>query len=89
MVGEIVTDISENSAAALAAYKDLYRASERLPLTEGLEYEAETSYLIVDGLPRSASPAPSLSRAGHPAAVNDHGDTRDDPIAVRRVSVSP
>jgi enoyl-CoA hydratase len=48
VVAEIVTDISENSAAALAAYKDLYRASERLTLTEGLEYEADTDYPIDD-----------------------------------------
>jgi enoyl-CoA hydratase len=48
LVAEIVRAISENSAAALAAYKDLYRASERLTLPEGLGYEADTDYPIDD-----------------------------------------
>ena len=48
VVAEIVTDICVNSAAALAAYMDLYRACERLTLTEGLEYEADTDYSIDD-----------------------------------------
>jgi len=48
VVGEVAAVIAANSRGALAAYKDLYRASDRLGLPEGLEYEAATSYPISD-----------------------------------------
>jgi len=48
VVGEVAAVIAANSRGALAAYKDLYRASDRLGLPEGLEYEAATSYTISD-----------------------------------------
>ena len=40
--------MAANSRGSLAAYKDLYRAAERLPLPAGLAYEAATDYPIDD-----------------------------------------
>jgi len=48
VVGEIAVVISSHSSGARAAYKDLYRASDRLQLPDGLAYEAATSYPIDD-----------------------------------------
>jgi enoyl-CoA hydratase/carnithine racemase len=48
VVAEICSLIASHSRGALAAYKDLYRASERLPLPDGLAYEASTPYPIAD-----------------------------------------
>ena len=48
VVGEIAGVISSHSRGALAAYKDLYRASDSLALPDGLAYEAATSYAIDD-----------------------------------------
>lgn len=48
VVGEIAAVIAAHSRGSLAAYKDLYRASDRLALPEGLAYEAETCYPIDD-----------------------------------------
>ena len=84
VVGEIVTDISENSAAALAAYKDLYRASER-GSHRGTRVRGRNQLRSATA-PTSASPA-LLSRAGDPAAVNDHGDTGTTPCAGVRFSM--
>ena len=47
-VADLAAQIAANSHGSLLAYKDLYRASERLPLPEGLAYEADTSYEISD-----------------------------------------
>ena len=47
-VGSIAEGIAANSRGSLAAYKDLYRAAERLSLPEGLAYEAATGYPIAD-----------------------------------------
>jgi enoyl-CoA hydratase/carnithine racemase len=40
--------ILTNSPGTLAAYKDLYRSTEDLPLDQGLAYEVNTSYPIHD-----------------------------------------
>ena len=47
-VDELVDEIAANSRGSLLAYKDLYRAAERLALPEGLVYEAATDYRIDD-----------------------------------------
>lgn len=47
-VAELAAEIAANSRGSLLAYKDLYRASERLSLPDGLAYEADTSYVIED-----------------------------------------
>ncbi len=48
VVGEIAAVICSHSGGARAAYKDLYRAADRLALPDGLDYEATTSYPIED-----------------------------------------
>lgn len=55
VVAELATAIAANSAGSLAAYKDLYAASEQLGVTEGLAYEAATVYPIDDTDERLAS----------------------------------
>lgn len=47
-VAELVAQIAGNSKGSLMAYKDLYRAAERLTLEDGLAYEAATTYRIED-----------------------------------------
>lgn len=47
-VAELAAQIAANSHGSLMAYKDLYRAAERLDLPEGLAYEFGTSYEISD-----------------------------------------
>jgi enoyl-CoA hydratase len=47
-VAQLAEQIAANSRGSLLAYKDLYRASERLALPDGLAYEADTSYDITD-----------------------------------------
>lgn len=47
-VADLAAQIAANSRGSLAAYKDLFRAAERLPLPEGLAYEAATGYPITD-----------------------------------------
>ena len=47
-VDDLVRTVTANSAGSLRAYKDLYRAAERLPLPDGLAYEAVTAYPIAD-----------------------------------------
>jgi enoyl-CoA hydratase len=47
-VADLAASIVPNSAAALAAYKDLYRRSLDTGLAEGLAYEAATRYPIDD-----------------------------------------
>lgn len=47
-VDGLVRAVTANSAGSLRAYKDLYRAAERLPLPDGLAYEAATDYPIAD-----------------------------------------
>lgn len=48
----VVTDVADticaNSRGSLAAYKNLYRAAERLTLPDGLGYEATSEYRIDD-----------------------------------------
>ncbi|MFZ4485509.1 MAG: enoyl-CoA hydratase/isomerase family protein [Candidatus Nanopelagicales bacterium] len=44
----LARDIAANSHGALMAYKDLYRAAQRLTGPEGLAYEAATTYPIDD-----------------------------------------
>ena len=48
VVDELVAAMEANSAASLAAYKDLYRAAENHGLDAGLAYEAATDYVIDD-----------------------------------------
>ena len=45
-VNEIAIKISKNSPNSIKAYKDLYLAASNKGLTEGLKYEANTSYDI-------------------------------------------
>ena len=45
---EVAATVAANSRGSLAAYKDLYRAAERLPLPAGLAYEATTDFPIDD-----------------------------------------
>jgi enoyl-CoA hydratase/carnithine racemase len=53
-VEELAAAISGNSRAALAASKDLYRATAGLPLDGGLAYEYGTDYPIADADERLA-----------------------------------
>jgi enoyl-CoA hydratase len=53
-VDELVASIAGNSRGSLLAYKDLYRAAERLALPDGLSYEATTRYRIEDAGERIA-----------------------------------
>ena len=55
VVNELAAAIAGNSAGSLAAYKDLYAASEQLGVTDGLAYEAATVYPIEDTDERLAS----------------------------------
>jgi enoyl-CoA hydratase len=48
LVAEVAAVICANSCGSLAAYKDLYRAADRLSLVEGLEFEANADYRIDD-----------------------------------------
>jgi enoyl-CoA hydratase/carnithine racemase len=48
VTAEVAATVAANSRGSLAAYKDLYRAAERLPLPAGLAYEAATAYPIDD-----------------------------------------
>jgi enoyl-CoA hydratase/carnithine racemase len=48
VVAELAAAIVTNSSDSLAAYKDLYAASEQLGLEDGLAYEAATTYPIRD-----------------------------------------
>ncbi len=48
VVAELATAIAGNSAGSLAAYKDLYAASEQMGVADGLAYEAATVYPIDD-----------------------------------------
>lgn len=54
-VEELVGQLLASSRGSLRAYKDLYRAAERLPLPEGLAYEAATAYEIPDTEDRVAA----------------------------------
>jgi enoyl-CoA hydratase/carnithine racemase len=47
-VAELASTVSANSPGSLVAYKDLYRRALDVGLTEGLEYEASTAYVIPD-----------------------------------------
>ena len=51
-VEEFVTAIVANSRGSIAAYKDLYRASQGRSLYDGLEYEFGTDYPISDTVER-------------------------------------
>lgn len=55
VVADLATTIAGNSAGSLAAYKDLYAASEQLGVADGLAYEAATAYPIDDTDERLAS----------------------------------
>lgn len=55
VVAELANSIAGNSAGSLAAYKDLFAASERLGVEDGLGYEAATEYPITDTNERLAS----------------------------------
>lgn len=48
VVAELAGTIAANSAGSLAAYKDLYAASEQMGVADGLAYEAATVYPIGD-----------------------------------------
>ena len=47
-VRDLCDEILANSTGTLAAYKDLYRATEDLSLDQGLAYEADARYDIAD-----------------------------------------
>ena len=47
-VAALCASVLANSHGAVAAYKDLYRSTESLPLDQGLAYEADTAYDIGD-----------------------------------------
>ena len=47
-VAALAEAVAANSRGSLLAYKDLYRAAERMALPEGLAYEAATEYPITD-----------------------------------------
>jgi enoyl-CoA hydratase len=47
-VAELAGEIAANSPGSLAAYKDLFRARERLGVDGGIAYEAATGYEIHD-----------------------------------------
>jgi len=55
VVHSLAAAIAGNSAGSLAAYKDLYAASERMGVADGLAYEADTIYPIDDTDERLAS----------------------------------
>lgn len=55
VVNDLATAIAGNSAGSLAAYKDLYAASEQMGITDGLAYEAAATYPIDDTDERLAS----------------------------------
>ena len=55
VVDELAASIVGNSAGSLAAYKDLYSASEQMGVADGLAYEAATAYPIDDTDERLAS----------------------------------
>ncbi len=55
VVAELTSAIVANSAGSLAAYKDLYAASEQMGVADGLAYEAATVYPIDDTDERLAS----------------------------------
>ena len=48
VTADLARDIAANSRGALTAYKDLYRAAQRLNVPDGLAYEASTTYPIDD-----------------------------------------
>jgi len=54
-VSELTAAIAANSHDALRASKQLYAAAERLPLPEGLAYEASTRFVIADAADRISS----------------------------------
>lgn len=54
-VAKLAAAMAKNSPGSIAAYKDLYGKSENLGLTDGLEYEAETTYRIDDVKERMAA----------------------------------
>jgi enoyl-CoA hydratase/carnithine racemase len=54
-VAELADQVVANSAGSVAAYKDLYRQALDVGLSDGLEYEASTSYAITDAAERVAS----------------------------------
>ena len=51
-VAGLCAQIQANSAGALAAYKDLYRRTDGLPLDAGLAYEASREYPLDDSAER-------------------------------------
>jgi enoyl-CoA hydratase/carnithine racemase len=53
-VDDLATAIAANSTGSLRAYKDLYRAAERLPLPDGIAYEQATDYPVPDSEERVA-----------------------------------
>ncbi len=53
-VTELVSALLENSHESLLAYKDLYRTTMEMPLSEALAYEADTEYSISDTAERLA-----------------------------------
>lgn len=55
VVNDLATAIAGNSAGSIAAYKDLYAASEQMGVADGLAYEAATAYPIDDTDERLAS----------------------------------
>ena len=53
-VADLVAAVLANSDQSLRAYKDLYRQTMELPLTQALAYEAATDYPITDTAERLA-----------------------------------
>ena len=54
-VDELTAAIAANSHGSLQAYKALYAVAEKLPLPDGLAYEASTHFAIADSADRVAT----------------------------------
>ena len=54
-VGELAAEVAACSPGSLSAYKDLYRQSADLGLSEGVAYEAASTYPITDSEERIAA----------------------------------
>ena len=48
LVTSVIDKMAANSSESFVAYKDLYEATERLSIDQGLVYEADSEYLFTD-----------------------------------------
>jgi enoyl-CoA hydratase/carnithine racemase len=61
-VTALADQIVANSRGAIAAYKDLYRMTQNLPLDHSLQFEARSNYPIADRQERRSSAVARLAR---------------------------